>query len=101
MRIYVGNLPYETTPDQLRELFGDYGKVGDAKIIVDPETDRSRGFGFIELPDDAASKAIADLHQTDFGGRNIVVNEAKEKTRKDRFDGRKSAGKSAGKIRSW
>jgi RNA recognition motif-containing protein len=97
MRIYVGNLPYETTDDQLRDLFADYGNVGDAKIIIDRETERSKGFGFVELPDDAASKAIADLHHTDFGGRNIVVNEAKEKTRKDRFDGRGGAGKN----RSW
>lgn len=81
MKIYVGNLPWSTAEEDLRELFGRYGAVDDAAVVTDRETGRSRGFGFVELDDDGARKAIEELDGTDFGGRNLRVNEAQQKQR--------------------
>jgi RNA recognition motif-containing protein len=78
MNIYVGNLPWSTTDDDLREMFESYGTVDSASVISDRETGRSRGFGFVEMPDaDAGTAAIQALNETDMGGRNMVVNEAR------------------------
>ncbi|AEA33588.1 RNA recognition motif domain-containing protein [Hippea maritima] len=77
--LYVGNLPYSTTEDELKELFGEYGEVSSTKIITDRETGRSRGFGFVEMSDDDAQKAIDSLNGVNFGGRNLKVNEARER----------------------
>lgn len=78
MNIYVGNLPWSTTEESLRSLFETYGEVDSAKVITDRETGRSRGFGFVEMPDDsAAQSAIDDLNDKDFEGRNLRVNEAR------------------------
>ncbi len=78
MNIYVGNLPWRTTDDDLRDMFEAYGQVASASVIRDRETDRSRGFGFVEMPDnDEAQSAIAGLNETDMGGRPLVVNEAR------------------------
>ena len=78
MNIYVGNLPWSTTEESLRTLFEEYGEVSSAKVITDRETGRSRGFGFVEMPDDgAAQSAIDDLNDKDFEGRNLRVNEAR------------------------
>ena len=80
MNIYVGNLPYDATEDQLNELFGQFGQVDRTSIITDRETGRSRGFGFVEMAeDDAAKQAIEELNQKDFGGRALTVNEARPK----------------------
>jgi RNA recognition motif-containing protein len=78
MNIYVGNLPWRTTDDDLRDMFEPYGQVSSASVIRDRETDRSRGFGFVEMPNsDEAQSAIAALNETDMGGRPLVVNEAR------------------------
>ncbi len=79
-RIYVGSLPYSTTEDQLEALFGAYGKVSDSQVITDRFTGQARGFGFVEMPnDDEADAAIAALNGSSFGGRTLVVNEARER----------------------
>jgi len=83
--IYVGNLPWSTTEDDLRRAFGQYGEVQSAKVIMDRETGRSRGFGFVEMEDEAADQAIQALNGQDMGGRSLKVNEAKPRERKPRY----------------
>jgi len=76
--IYVGNLPFDTTNDQLEDLFGEHGTVSRAQVISDRETGRSRGFGFVEMEDeDAAQTAIEAINGSDFGGRDLKVNVAR------------------------
>jgi len=76
--IYVGNLPFNTTNDQLEDLFGEHGTVSRAQVISDRETGRSRGFGFVEMEDDnAAQAAIEAINGSDFGGRDLKVNVAR------------------------
>jgi RNA recognition motif-containing protein len=76
--IYVGNLPYSTTESDLQALFGQYGQVSRASVVMDRETGRSRGFGFVEMANDnEAQAAIAALNGKDNGGRALVVNVAK------------------------
>ncbi|MES9996382.1 RNA-binding protein [Desulfovibrio aminophilus] len=75
--IYVGNLPFSATEDQTRDLFARYGEVSSVKFIMDRETGRFRGFGFVEMEDSAADEAIRSLNGADFGGRTLKVNEAK------------------------
>lgn len=75
--IYVGNLPWSTTEDDLRDAFGAYGEVLSAKIIEDRETGRSRGFAFVEMNDTEAEEAIRNMDGADMGGRNLKVNEAR------------------------
>ncbi|MBS1558651.1 MAG: RNA-binding protein [Bacteroidetes bacterium] len=78
MNIYVANIPWKATEDQLKELFGQYGEVSSAKIIMDKVTQRSRGFGFVEMSnDDGGRTAINELNGRDFLGKNLVVNEAR------------------------
>lgn len=78
MNIYVGNLPYSTTDDELRELFEEFGEVASASVILDRDTGRSRGFGFVEMPSQAeAEAAISALNQKDLGGRALNVNQAR------------------------
>lgn len=78
VNIYVGNLSYKMTEEELEAVFGQYGTVNSAKIITDKETDRSKGFAFVEMEDDAAAlEAIEKLNDKEFGGRNLRVNEAK------------------------
>ncbi len=77
-KLYVGGLPYSTTDAELNELFSKYGAVTSATVLMDKFSGKSRGFGFVEMSDDAeAQKAIESLDGTDFGGRKIVVNEAR------------------------
>lgn len=77
--IYVGNLPYDTTTEQLVELFKQYGQVHRASLVTDRETNRPRGFGFVEMPNrDEAEKAIEALGGNDFNGRPMTVNEARK-----------------------
>jgi len=78
MNIYVGNLSYSTTEDDLTSLFGGVGAVDSARIIKDRETGRSKGFGFVEMSNnDEAKAAIEQFNGAEYGGRNITVNEAK------------------------
>jgi len=81
MNIYVGNLHYEISEDQLKEIFEEYGEVTSAKIINDRETGRSKGFGFVEMGnEDEANKAISELNDAELKGRNMRVNQARERT---------------------
>lgn len=78
MNIYVANLPYSTDRDQLRELFSAFGEVVSARVVTDRETGRSKGFGFVEMPDNTQAQAAVDaLNGSDVNGRKIVVNEAR------------------------
>jgi len=78
MNIFVGNLTWTTTEDDLTQLFEPFGTVSQARIATDRETGRSRGFGFVEMPNDAeAQEAIAELHGATIGGRQLTVNEAR------------------------
>jgi RNA recognition motif-containing protein len=80
INIYVGNLSFKSTEDELKELFERFGRVDSAKIISDQFTGRSRGFGFVEMPvREEGLKAIAELDTKDFMGRALRVNEAKHK----------------------
>ena len=77
-KLFVGSLPYSTTDDELQAMFTSFGDVVSAKVIFDRETGRSKGFGFVEFDDDnAAKEAIKQLDGSDFGGRALVVNEAR------------------------
>jgi len=78
-KIYVGNLPWSTTEDDLRELFAGYGAVHSVAIITDRDTGRSRGFGFVEMDDDEADKAIAGANGHQLGDRPLRVNEAQDR----------------------
>lgn len=81
MNIYVANIAYSAKDQDLRELFEAYGEVTSAKIIMDKATNRSRGFGFVEMSDDAAGKAaIEGTNGKAFHGRDLVVNEARPRT---------------------
>ena len=84
--LYVGNLPFGTTADDLRETFGKHGTVTNAQIISDRETGRSRGFGFVEMAD-GADQAINQLNGVEFQGRTLTVNEAKPRTERPRTGG--------------
>jgi len=76
-RMYVGNLPYSSSEDDVRELFSQYGDVGDVNVVEDRETGRSRGFGFVEMSEAQAEEAMSNLDGSQFGGRTLKVNEAK------------------------
>ena len=78
MNIYVANISFRAGEQQLKELFEEFGEVSSVKIVTDRETGRSRGFGFIEMPNESeAREAISKLNGTDFQQRNLVVNEAR------------------------
>ena len=80
-KIYVGNLPFSATEDEVRDLFTPFGSVESVNLITDRETGRPRGFGFVEMADsEEADQAIAKLHQSDMGGRSLNVNEARPRT---------------------
>ncbi len=86
MNIYVGNLTFETTDDSLQASFTEFGEVTSARVITDRESGRSRGFGFVEMPQNAqAEAAIQAMNGKDIGGRNLTVNEARPK--EDRGNG--------------
>jgi RNA recognition motif-containing protein len=83
MNIYVGNLSYGMSEDELRDAFGAYGTVSSVKILMDRETGRSRGFGFVEMPDsNEAEAAITQLNGKDVGGRPLRINEARPRERR-------------------
>lgn len=80
--IYVGNLSYNTSSSDLEALFAEYGAVADAQVIIDRDTGRSRGFGFVEMgSSEAAQSAISALNGRDLGGRQLKVNLAKPRSR--------------------
>ena len=76
-RIYIGNLPYRTTEDEVRELFQEHGTVLSVNLINDRETGQPRGFGFVEMDDQGADTAIEALNNSSMGGRTLKVNEAR------------------------
>ena len=83
MNIYVGNLPFSMTEAEFRETFEAYGEVSSANLIMDRETGRPRGFGFVEMPNDTeAQEAINALNGTEVGGRELRVNEAKPREKR-------------------
>jgi len=79
-RLYVGNLPFDVSRDDVRAAFEAYGEVHDVSLITDRETGRPRGFGFVEMDAEGALKAIEGLDSKDFQGRNLTVNEARERS---------------------
>jgi RNA recognition motif-containing protein len=80
MNIYVANIPFKSSDADLKELFEQHGEVNSARIVIDKVTNRSRGFGFVEMADSAsANQAINNLHGSDFEGKTLVVNEARPK----------------------
>jgi cold-inducible RNA-binding protein len=85
MRIFIGNLDWAITEDELEQLFEPYGIVNRTQIITDRETRRSRGFGFVEMPDSTEARAaLAGLNGTSLGGRPLTVNEARQREGEDR-----------------
>lgn len=94
-RIYVGNLPFSATEQEIREKFEAFGTVDSVNLITDRDTGRPRGFGFVEMSD-GADEAIQALHQSEMGGRSLNVNEARP--RQDRDRGGRGGG---GRRRDW
>ena len=93
MNIYVGNLSFDVTEDQLKELFGPFGQVTEVRLIMDKFSGKSKGFGFIEMPSkEEAEKAIEELNGKDMDGREITVNEAKPKVDRGGRGGRGGFG---------
>ena len=93
-KIYVGNLPFSATADDLREAFSNFGTVTSAQVVSDRETGRSRGFGFVEMSE-GAEEAINNLNGAQFGGRTLTVNEAKPRDSRERVgsSGRGGSGR--------
>ena len=101
MNIYVGNLSYEATQDDLRQAFEAHGEVSSVSIIMDKMTGRSRGFGFVEMPDQGAGQAaISALNLQEIRGRAMTVNEARPKTDGGSRGGGRG-GYGGGRGRSW
>jgi len=88
MNIYVDNIPWNASEDQLKQHFAAFGEVSSAKIVMDKVTQRSRGFGFVEMPDESSARqAISSLNGSDFLGKSLVVNEARPREDKPRSGG--------------
>ncbi len=87
MKLYVGNLPYSMTDSELESLFSEVGQVTSAKVVMDRETGRSRGFGFVEMDDSSGREAIEKFHGQEFQGRALVVNEARPREDRPRSGG--------------
>jgi RNA recognition motif-containing protein len=103
MNIYVGNLSFNTTEDQLREAFEGFGEVASVNIIKDKFSGESRGFGFVEIPDqEQAQAAIAEMNGKDFGGRTLNVNEARPRQDRPGGGGGGRGGRGGGdRRRNW
>ena len=100
MNIYVANIPFKAKDDDLRELFEQYGEVTSAIIIMDKESQRSRGFGFVEMKDDTeAHEAIKSLNGHDFMEKTLIVNEARP--RRDNPSGERGGGDNKRSNRSY
>ena len=82
-KLYVGNLSFQTTEGDLETLFAEAGNVESVRIITDRDTGRSRGFGFVEMSDEDAKKAISQFNEKDVDGRALTVNEAKPQVKRD------------------
>jgi RNA recognition motif-containing protein len=80
LKLYVGNLPFRTTSEDLAAAFRRFGEVASAQVLTDRDTGRSRGFGFVEMSDEDARRAIDEMDGADLGGRRIVVNESRPMT---------------------
>ncbi len=102
-KMYVGNIAFDATEEDLRNLFSEYGEIESLKIIKDQFTERSRGFGFIEMADEKdARKAIATLNGKDFMGKTLIVNEARPQQKRQGFNKRSSGyGGGGGTGRGW
>ncbi|MCP4828929.1 MAG: RNA-binding protein [Proteobacteria bacterium] len=88
MNIYVGNLSYNITEEDLRAMFAEYGDVSSAKLIIDRDSGRSKGFGFVEMStEDAGQKAIDELNGRDVSGRSLTVNKARPREERPRGGG--------------
>lgn len=98
-RIYVGNLSYKTTENDLASLFEQVGQVDSVNIITDRDTGRSKGFGFVEMGSDDAEKAIAELNGKEIDGRSLTVNEARP--REERSGNRGGGGRGNGRSRGF
>lgn len=86
-KLYVGNLSYEVTEEELVQIFSQCGQVTSAKLVIDQETGRSKGFGFVEMPsDDEAHHAIDRMRGQEIKGRPLIIDEAKDKPMADRGD---------------
>ena len=96
-KLYVGNLPFSTTADDLREAFSPHGPVTSAELVMDRDTGRSRGFAFVEMQE-GAEEAIASLNGAQFQGRALTVNEARPREDRNGGAGRRPVG---GGSRSW
>ncbi|HHW14078.1 MAG TPA: RNA-binding protein [Firmicutes bacterium] len=83
--LYVGNLPWATTEEELRDLFSPHCAVVSTRIITDRETGRSRGFGFVEVEDDDVERVVEATNGMEVGGRQLVVNEARPRPERGRF----------------
>jgi RNA recognition motif-containing protein len=98
-KLYVGNLPFSATEEDLRQVFAQHGEVRSVSVITDRETGRPRGFAFVEMENGAA--AIAALNGTDFGGRALTVNEARDRGTGGSGGGGGGGGGGRGGRRSW
>lgn len=98
MNIYIGNLSYTTTEDELRQAFEGFGQVNSVNIILDRETGRSRGFAFVEMgSDDEANAAITEMNGKELGGRTLTVNQARQRENR----GGRGGGRGGYGNRSW
>ena len=94
MRIYVGNLTYSVTDEDLREIFGEYGDLTTAEVIKDKFSGQSKGFGFVDMPDNSeAEAAIKELNESMFKGRKLTVNEARPRSEQQRPRGGGGGGR--------
>jgi RNA recognition motif-containing protein len=99
-RLYVGNLPFDVSEDQLHELFSAHGQVASTKLITDFNTGRSRGFGFVEMnSDDEAKNAIEKMNKSKVGERELVVNEARPRPERTSSNGGGRGGYGGGNSR--
>ena len=100
MDIYVGNLSYQTQSEDLEKLFGQYGNVTSVRIITDRDSGRSKGFGFLEMPENAeAQEAIENLNGFNLDGRDLKVNESQPRPQNDRRGG--GGGGRGGRRNNW
>ena len=104
-RLFVGGLPFSTTDDELKEFFAQHGTVASARVITDRETQRSKGFGFVEFENDAEGKAAEEkLNGAELGGRSLTVNQARPQEDRPRRDSNGGGGGNGGgsfRQRSW
>ena len=97
MKLFVGNLSFQTTDNDLNDLFAQVGPVESANVITDRDTGRSKGFGFVQMSDDDAAKAIAKFNGTEINGRALTVNEARPMVKRE-FSNRGGGGGRGGRY---